>query len=229
MENTEVTETINQDEAPIEKPTEKLFTQEEVNKLVGKTRIEERRKLEKQAVKVEEVQRPRKEDFQNEDEYLDKMLDYKEQERIKRKQAEIEKQDQQELAQRFEHVMTQLDEVDDFDMDYFNKQLTSAGINDYVFTRALIEADNPAELIVYLSDNQDELDKISEMKPGKRATYLGKIEDRLEREALKQPSTLKHKAIGDIKGAQTKVEETDPYKMSEDDFLVYLQKNKRKR
>lgn len=88
----------------------------------------------------------------------------------------------QTIYQKTDVVNKKLEKALGADLDDFYGDIKAAGESGRSLVRSAIELDSPADVLVFLGKNPDEMDKVLDMNPNKQAAYLGKLEARIEAE-----------------------------------------------
>jgi hypothetical protein len=155
-------ETSQAEEAPVEKPN---GYQKRIDRL---TREKHQLRAELEAVRqrdsvVEDTAAISRDQFSSEDEYLDAVLERREnlREAAKAERSWHEKREQI------------LGDAEDsgVDLDAFSKLPVTRSIAD-----AIVESDAPVDLIAYLTENPKEVKRIVALSPSRQAAEIGKIE-----------------------------------------------------
>lgn len=129
--------------------------------------------------------KPKMDDFDSEEEYMDKLTDWKmdkrDQDNATQSQENKTKNTQQEAEQEFNRKMdTMLDKGQEKHDDFMVKvQNVPGNIFRQDVVAAITEADNSDDVAYFLADNLAEAAKIAEMQPTQRAIALGQISARL--------------------------------------------------
>ena len=169
-------EVVAETQQPEEKPS-KVFTQEELDAMVGKRLARERRKWEReQALKVqpppaESVALPSKDE--DPEGYAEALAERKAAELLARREAEREQQallmayhDREEAAR---------ERYDDFEQVAYNQNLPITT----VMAQTIQASDIGPDIAYYLGSNPREADRIARMSPYMQAKEIGKIEAKL--------------------------------------------------
>jgi hypothetical protein len=167
----------------------RTFTQQELDEIVSKRVAKaesrtERRVLkmlerfapqqQKQAPQASNNQReqpddgrPQRQEGEADDAYLDRLTDWK------LEQRELAKETQQ-LGQKTEALYKQAAKLPDFDREAFDDLPLTKEI-----VGALVDADNAPELMHFMAANPEEVERIAAMKPSRQAAEIGKLEVKL--------------------------------------------------
>ena len=139
-------------------------------------------------------EKPKMDDFDSEEEYMDKLTDWKmdkrDQDNATKSQDNKTKTTQQETEQDLNRKMdTMLDNGQEKHDDFLAKvQNVPANIFRQDVVAAVAETKNSDDVAYFLADNLAEAAKIAEMQPTQRAIALGEISARLSAPATKKPS-----------------------------------------
>lgn len=183
-------------EAP-EKP--RTFTQEDVDKIVSKEKARVERKLQRDIDrKVEEAlarskptteepaapQKPKRDQFANDEEYVEAVATFKAQEIVKAERENFEKtsreqrqrQHQEQVHRTFaERQEAARDKYEDFDEVAYNPSVPITP----AMAQVIQESEDGAEIAYFLGQNIKEADRIARMSPLLQARELGRIGDKL--------------------------------------------------
>ena len=169
------------------------------------------------------LKRPAQEDFDDYNDYVDALTDYKtdvkleqwrREEAAKAQDATVQERDAK-LQQGINKGYEKYDDFEDVAMD------PAVPITPMV-TEILAESDNPADIAYYLGKNRPEAVKISRMTPIAAAREIAKIEAKLSAEPPPGPTPIKKTTaapppinpVGSSSGAPGK----DPNDMSQNEF-----------
>ena len=186
-----------EEESPESRPKGQDAVQKRIGELTKKWRSTERERdyerqraekaeeeLEKLKSKIPATARPKKEDFEDEDQYLEALIDWKADEKLRvAREAAVEKQEKAEDKKAVTEVFQNLDEVmergrevhEDFDSLVMDKNLTLTP--DMV--SAILQTENAAEIFYHLGQNPDVAASIADMTSAKAAVEIGKLDARL--------------------------------------------------
>jgi hypothetical protein len=190
-----------------EQAESKVFTQEEVDKIVQKRLSKLERKLERQQIEQEtrakvqqeqqvapiDIPKPKESDFEVYSDYLEALSDWKvdvklrqrEIEQETRAQRESQKSAQEREAARQQELIEKGEEkYDDFE------EVIKADRNEYSRAAylAMLESDISAELLYHLASNPEEGKRIAALPAFAQAKEIGKLEDKLLAKPQKQIS-----------------------------------------
>lgn len=172
-----VTETP--EEQPAEQETSKVFTQEELDAIVGKRLAREQRKWEReQAQRLAEAQARQvtqptdlvPEQFETYEDYAEALAERKAEELLR--QRETKQQHQAILEQYHELEETARDKYDDFDQIAYNPNLP---VTEYM-AQSIQASDIGPDVLYWLGTNPKEADRIARLNPILQAKEIGKIE-----------------------------------------------------
>jgi hypothetical protein len=207
-ENVATTEK-SEPETPSEEQAEsKVFTQEEVDKIVQKRLSKLERKLERQQIEQEtrakvqqeqqvavpeDIPKPKESDFEVYSDYLEALSDWKVDVKLRQRdieqatkaQRESQKSTQEREAARQQELIEKGEEkYDDFE------EVIKADRNEYSRAAylAMLESDISAELLYHLASNPEEGKRIAALPAFAQAKEIGKLEDKLLAKPKKQIS-----------------------------------------
>lgn len=217
--------------------TEKTFTQAEVEAIAAKERAIAERKADKRYIKMLEESRAQKAhavqerapetvvpsskpllaDFKSAEEWEEATYKW-------RKVSEAVEYQKQQVRQReielYEKVVKLFDDAEEnnpeFDRVAFNKLKNVPE----AMTLAIVDSDIPDKIMVHLTNNPKEADRIASMSPARQAAEIGKLEVKLsaapEVQASKAPPPVK------LPGARGIVTSKNPADMPQADFEKWL-------
>jgi hypothetical protein len=191
-----------------EQAESKVFTQEEVDKIVQKRLSKLERKLERQQIEQEtrakvqqeqqvqapvDIPKPKESDFEVYSDYLEALSDWKvdvklrqrEIEQATRAQRESQKSAQEREAARQQELIEKGEEkYDDFE------EVIKADRNEYSRAAylAMLESDISADLLYHLASNPEEGKRIASLPAFAQAKEIGKLEDKLLAKPAKKQS-----------------------------------------
>lgn len=161
---------------PEEKPP-RMFTQEEVNTIVGKEKLKERRKAKREyELKAPEkfvapVELPDRET--DPDAYVDALADRKAEEKIAKREAE--RQQAELLTVYHDREEAAREKYDDFEQVAYNPALPITT----VMAQTIQASEIGPDIAYYLGANPRETDRISRLSPFLQAKEIGRIEAKL--------------------------------------------------
>jgi hypothetical protein len=164
---------------PEEKPATKVFTQEELDAVVGKRLAKERRKWERDQALKAKVADPASSPAElpdreaDPDAYAEALAFRKAEELIAKREAE--RQQFELLSQYHEREEAARDKYDDFEQVAYNPQLPITT----VMAQTIQASDMGPDLAYYLGSNPKEADRISRLSPYLQAKEIGRIEVKL--------------------------------------------------
>jgi hypothetical protein len=175
-------------------------------------------------------ERPKAEDYETHEEYVEALADYKIQQRFsekesKQKEADLKTQHQKQVETHLERVSKfveshsdfeeLMEEVDDIPMSLTVQQL-------------ILESEIGPELMYELAKNREEYEKICKLPSIAAARELGKIEARLNKPASSEPKKTLTKAPKPISPVGTRSANTtskNPDEMSFQEYKVWRASN----
>ncbi len=181
----------------VSKPETSKKVQKRIGKLTKQWRTAERERdfemakrleLEEELRKVKAAlpvkDRPQKVDFEDEDEYIEALTEWKIDNKLKASQEETEKElkikeEKDSVLDTYngldEAVENGKDKYDDFDEIVFDEDLILSS----TVTHITLDTENPEDILYYLASNPEESKRISELDPVRSAMEIGKLEIRL--------------------------------------------------
>lgn len=227
----------------IGKLTKKWRTAERAQAYEREKRLEAEAKLKEYELANSEsdIPRPLKEDFEDEDDYLEALWDWKDEVKAKASQKEVvseikDKDEKQAVTDSYEGLDNAIDrgeeKYDDWDDVVMNEDLVVSP----ELTQIILDTDNPEDVMYYLASSPEEsarisdLDKISIAREvGKIEVLLAKAEKEEEEEVQDKPTPSKTNSLKKQSSAPepinpvktTGVTEKDPNKMSPKEYRAW--------
>ena len=218
----------------IGKLTKKMRTAERERDYEKNENTELKRKLEELTSKVDEMSskildsnKPLKEDFADEDDFIEALTDWKIDQKLgkteKKEKKEEKKVDQESSKETYygldDAMESGRDKYDDFDKLVLDENL----IISPEVTQIVLDTDTPEDVIYYLASNPKKSKSISNLDPVRAAREKGKMEGKVEKELSKpKPSKKQSKAPSPIIPVRTEgVTEKDPNKMSPKEYKAW--------
>ena len=217
--------------------TKKWRTAERERDFEKDKRREAEVKLKEFLSKVPDESRPLKEDFDDEDDYLEALTDWKIESRFKASQDSVaqeaeEKDEKQAIDDSYEGLDNAMDRGRDKYDDFESLVLAEDLIISPEVMQILLDTESPEEVMYYLASNPEESARISELDPIRVAKEIGKIEVRLTKEEKGEvkekpkPSKKQSNAPAPITPVKTTgVTEKDPNKMSPKEYREWREKS----
>lgn len=127
-----------------------------------------------QPVQQQVDDKPRRDQFASEDEFVDKLTDWKLDQRDR--SANQQQRAAQETATntKTETLYKEAAKLPGFDREAFEDLPLTA-----TMAHALVESDSSAKLMAYLTSNPEEVDRINALSPVKQAAEMGKLETKV--------------------------------------------------
>ena len=215
----------------------KSFTQEELNEIIQKEKAKAEAKAERRALKAyretlekfaplqqqpkAEVQpadtgRPTREQFENVDDYVEAMADWKLGQRDQQARQKQQAQQAQTLAAKTENFYSEAEKIPGFDREAFDELPLTRHI-----AEALIESEAPAKLMAHMAANPEEVARIASLSPARQAAEIGKLETKLASAPKVSNAPAPIKPIG-TRGSGTN---SEPSKMSMEEDAEYRKKS----
>jgi hypothetical protein len=246
-EEKETTDERDPVEKRIGKLTKRWRTAERERDFEKAKRLEVEEELKKLKSTIPETARPKREDFEDDDAYIDALTDWKIENKVKGLQEDsakktVEEKEQQtasEVEQELEEISDKgREKFSDYDQFVFDKDLAlNQGMIETIILSEIAE-----DILYYLGKNPDLSAAISEMSTLKAAKEIGKIEVKLA-EKIPEPSmstegkieegkkTLPVKKVTKTPEPITPVRSTgaidkDPTQMSMKEYRAWRERNK---
>jgi hypothetical protein len=169
----------------------KTFTQSELDEIIKREKSKAEAKAERRVLRTLErvipqgQQQPREQvrneqtgptraQYASDEDYLDAKLEWKLAQREQASQQERQREQQQKLAKTTDSLYVQAQKLPGFDREAFDElPLTKPMVE------ALVDSDQAAALMAYMAQHPEEVARIADMKPGRHAAELGKLEAKL--------------------------------------------------
>jgi hypothetical protein len=163
--------------------------------------------------------KPRRDQFASEDEFVDKLTDWKLDQRDK--SANQQRQQAQATATnaKTENLYKEAEKIPGFDRDAFEELPLTP-----VIAQALIESDAPAKLMAFMASNPEEVDRISTLSPARQAAEIGKLEAKLAT-APPVKTTKTPAPINPVGGGTGATGTTVHNAKTMEDFMAIMKKN----
>ena len=221
--------------------TKKWRTAEREREFEKQKRLEAEAKLKEAASKIPAEDRPLKEDFDDEDDYIEALTDWKIETKLKASQEKVvqeieDKDEQQAVADAYEGLDDAMDKGKEKYEDFNDLVLNEDLIVSPELTEILLDTEVPEDIMYYLASNPDESERISGLDPLRVAKEVGKIEVKLAKAAEKEvkeevkpkSNSLKKQSnapepIAPVK--TTGVTGKDPNKMSPKEYREWREKS----
>lgn len=179
-----------------EQQEERKFTQKELDDILQKRLAKAERKARQQALRefqelaqqrpqpqAEPDAKPARREGEADDDYLERLTDWKLEQREKKAAREKEAENARKMYERTEKMYAEASKLGDFDRDAFDDLPMTKPM-----VEALIDSDNGPLLMKYMADNPDDIERIARLSPARQAAELGKIEAKLAEAPRKQTS-----------------------------------------
>ena len=202
-----------------------------------------RKELEKKLAQLTEEKvtsnKPKKEDFENDDEYIEALVDWKTELRLAKensaKQEEVEESVVEKTSENEDELENEEVEFEglnnvvkagtakhaDFEEKVFNEKLK---LSKEVVQLAL-DAENPDDILYHLATNPEESARISSLSEINAAKEIGKIEFKLLSEGKRKPQKQSHAPTPITPVKAGSVLEKDPEHMSPKEYKAWRAKN----
>jgi len=173
-------------EAEVSTAAEKTFTQQELDAIIQKEKAKAEAKAERRVLRTLEkfqptqaqqpVQqptddRPRRDQFASEDDYFDKLTDWKLEQRDRGQRQQAQQRYVQTVAEKTERIYAEAEKVPGFDREEFDALPLTP-----VLASAITESDVAPKLMAHLSAHPEEVARIASLSPARQAAEIGKLE-----------------------------------------------------
>lgn len=231
----------------IGKLTKQWRTAERERDLEREKRVKVETKLEELSSKIPAEGRPKKEDFDEEDDYIEALTDWKidaklnaSQKKKVEKTTETEEKDQ--MLEMYDALDTVVENGKEKYDDFSELTTSDTLILTAEVAQIALDTEDPEDVLYYLASNPDVSETISGLDPIRIAKELGKIEAMLESkvkdededeiEAKPEPKTKlpkkQSKAPAPIQSVRTDgLTEKDPNKMSPKEYRTWRENQKK--
>lgn len=215
----------------------KTFTQDELNEIIQKEKAKAEAKAERRALKAyretlekfaplqqqqkaetqpADTGRPTQAQFDNVDDYVEAMAEWKLGQRDQQAKQQQQAQQAQTLAAKTENFYSEAQKIPGFDREAFDELPLTRHI-----AEALVESDAPAKLMAHMAANPEEVARIASLSPARQAAEIGKLETKLASAPKVSNAPAPIKPIG-TRGSATN---SDPSKMSMEEYAEYRKKS----
>jgi len=190
----EQTDGAEGNESP-EQKEERKFTQKELDEILQKRLAKAERKARQQALREfqelaqpapkqpEPDAKPERRQGEADDDYLERLTDWKLEQREKKAAQERQKQEAQKIYERTEKMYAEAAKDPQFDRDVFDELPISKPM-----VEAMMDSDDAPALMRYMAANPDDIERIARLPTSRHAAELGKIEAKLAEAPRKQTS-----------------------------------------
>lgn len=178
--------------------------------------------------KKPEEGKPKSDDYESYEDYLDALADWKAEQKFEAKFKEYtQKQNQEKIQnehhQKIENYNQKQAEFAETHDDYFD---VIESVDDVPVSPALMQAivDNGPELAYELAKNRDEMERINSLPPSQLWMELGMIKARLTKPQKEKKTTKAPTPIAPVKSKGGKVQK-DPEDMTQKEYEAWRQKH----
>lgn len=169
---------------------EKTFTQAELDEILQKRIAKAEARAERRVLKtLEKLQppqqrqeaapiddgKPKPREGETNDSYIDRLTDWKLEQRERQQTQQRQQQQQAELARKTETFYAEAQKVAGFDREVFDDLPLTRPI-----AETLMESSIAPQLMAYMSANPEEVERIAGLSPARQMAELGRLEARLE-------------------------------------------------
>lgn len=222
--------TTTEDETPV---APKTYSEEEVQERIERATAKAAAKAERRAFREasqimqrqqQPVQqpvddKPKRDQFASEDEFVDKLTDWKLDQRDK--SANQQRQEVQATARnaKTDNLYREAEKLPGFDRDAFDELPLTP-----VIAQALIDSDVPAKLMAYMTSNPEEVERIVALSPARQAAEIGKLEAKIA-SAPPVRTTKTPAPINPVGGGNGATGTTVQNAKTMDEFMAVMRKN----
>lgn len=121
-------------------------------------------------------ERPQRLNGESDDDYFDRLADWKLDKRERASRQQSEQQRQQSLVQKTESLYAEAEKIPGFDRDDFESLPLTPAI-----AAAVTDSDVAAKLMAYMVTNPEEVKRISDLPAARQAAEVGKLEMKLSK------------------------------------------------
>jgi hypothetical protein len=216
--------------------TKKWRTAERERDFEREKRIEVEAKLKEISSKISvDSSKPQKEDFEDEDDYIEALTDWKIDSKLKNSQKEVEKEvkDERErmvVSETYNGLDNAMESGREKYPDFDELVLDENLVISPEVTQILLDSDAPEDVMYYLATNPEDSERISKLGTIQAAREIGKIETKLAKVEDKEkekpkPAKKQSNAPAPITPVRTDgVTEKDPNKMSPAEYKAWRMK-----
>lgn len=175
-------------EAGKETPVAKTYSEEELQDRIERATAKAAAKAERRAFReanerlsrqpeqqqIQQDARPTARNGESQEEYLDRLTDWKLDQRERASQQGRAQEQFKALETKTERIYAEAEKIAGFDREEFNElPLTQA------IAAAIVESDIAPKLMAYMASNPDDVKRITSLSPTRQAAEIGKLEARL--------------------------------------------------
>ncbi len=129
--------------------------------------------------------RPKREAFASDEDYFDKLTDWKLEQRDNRQRSQTQQEQSRTMGEKTEKIYTDAEKLSGMDRDDLDEVV---GKFTPVIAQALVESDVSAKLLTHMATHPEDLQRIAALSPARQAAEIGKLETKLTNTA-KPPKT----------------------------------------
>lgn len=129
--------------------------------------------------------RPRREAFASDEDYFDKLTDWKLEQRDSRQRSQAQQEQTRSVGEKAEKIYADAEKLSGLDRDDLDEVV---GKFTPVIAQALVESDVSAKLLTHMAQHPEDLQRIAALSPTRQAVEIGKLETKLTNTA-KPPKT----------------------------------------
>ena len=155
--------------------------------------------------------RPTQAHFENVDDYVEAMADWKLGQHVQKANQHRQEQQEQAMSTKTENYYAEAQKIPGFDRDVFDELPLTRHI-----AEALIDSDAPAKLMAHMAAHPDEVERIAGLSPARQAAEIGKLETKLASVPKVSNAPAPIKPIGNRGSAST----ADPSRMSMEEYAA---------
>lgn len=209
----------------------KTFTQEELNDIVKKEKARAESRAERRVLKALERiapqqapqqqfqapqdTKPARREGESDDAYLDRLTDWKLDQRERATHQQRVQEQQMTLSKKTEGLYAEAAKQPGFDREEFDALPLTP-----VIAEALVESDQGAKLMAYMSAHPEEVARIASLSPARQAAEIGKLETKVSA----SPKTSKAPPPINPVGSRGGGSASDPASMSVAQWAEHMKK-----
>jgi hypothetical protein len=170
-------------------PEQKTFTQKELDEILQKRVAKAEARAERRVLKTlerwqqqqtqaqqptqqqEADSKPTRREGETDDAYLDRLTDWKLDQREKRSTQQREQQEAEIFAKKTANLYAEAQKLDGFDREAFDELPLTRPI-----IAALVDSDNAPALMKHMADHPEDIERIAKLSPARQAAELGRME-----------------------------------------------------
>lgn len=209
----------------------KTFTQDELNDIIKKEKAKAEAKAERRVMRAleklspqqaqqqyqapQQDARPTRREGEADDAYVERVADWKLDQRERASQQQRAQEQTKSLATKTERMYAEAAKLPGFDREEFDSLPLTP-----VIAEALVESDQTAKLMAFMSANPEEVARIASLSPARQAAEIGKLEAKVSASPKPSKAPPPINPIGSRGGGSA----GDPASMSVDQWAAHMKK-----